>query len=66
MEAEFLEMITLTDFNVRMTDFPYQDYFTVQGHSRERGLEAAQDESSRYMIGLVDRFSHNSAAKDKK
>lgn len=63
---EFLEMTTLTDFNVRMTDFPYQDYFTVQGHSRERGLEAAQDESSRYMIGLVDRFSHNNAAKDKK
>lgn len=63
---EFLEMTTLTDFNVRMTDFPYQDYFTVQGHSRERGLEAAQDESSRYMIGLVDRFSHNDAAKDKK
>lgn len=63
---EFLEMITLTDFNVRMTDFPYQDYFTVQGHSRERGLEAAQDESSRYMISLVDRFSHNNAAKDKK
>lgn len=63
---EFLEMITLTDFNVRMTDFPYQDYFTVQGHSRERGLEAAQDESSRYMIGLVERFSQNNAAKDKK
>lgn len=62
---EFLEMTTLTDFNVRMTDFPYQDYFTEQGHSRERGLEAAQDESSRYMIGLVDRFSHNNAAKDK-
>ena len=41
---EFLEMITLTDFNVRMTDFPYQDYFTVQGHSRERGLAAAQDQ----------------------
>lgn len=63
---EFLEMVSLTDFNVRMTDFPYQDYFSVQGHSRERGLAAAQDESSRYMIGLVDRFSHNSAAKDKK
>ena len=63
---EFLEMITLTDFNVRMTDFPYQDYFNVQGHSRERGLEAAQDESSRYMIGLVERFSQNNAAKDKK
>lgn len=63
---EFLEMVTLTDFNVRMTDFPYQDYFTVQGHSRERGLEAAQDEGSRYMIGLVGRFSHNSDAKDKK
>lgn len=63
---EFLEMITLTDFNVRMSDFPYQDYFTVQGHSRERGLAAAQDESSRYMIGLVDRFSQNNAAKDKK
>ena len=63
---EFLEMITLTDFNVRMTDFPYQDYFTVQGHSRERGLTAAQNESSRYMIGLVDRFSQNSATKDKK
>ena len=63
---EFLEMITLTDFNVRMTDFPYQDYFTVQGHSRERGLAAAQDESSRYMIGLVERFSQNNAAKDKK
>lgn len=63
---EFLEMATLTDFNVRMTDFPYQDYFSVQGHSRERGLAAAQDESSRYMIGLVDRFSRNSAAKDKK
>lgn len=63
---EFLEMTTLTDFNVRMTDFPYQDYFAVQGHSRERGLEAAQDESSRYMIGLVDRFSHNNAAKDEK
>lgn len=63
---EFLEMITLTDFNVRMTDFPYQDYFTVQGHSRERGLAAAQNESSRYMIGLVERFSQNNAAKDKK
>lgn len=63
---EFLEMATLTDFNVRMTDFPYQDYFTVQGHSRERGLAVAQDEGSRYMFGLVDRFSHNSAAKDKK
>nr|DAP08921.1 MAG TPA: hypothetical protein [Caudoviricetes sp.] len=63
---EFLEMATLTDFNVRMTDFPYQDYFTVQGHSRERGLAAAQDESSRYMIGLVDRFSQSNAAKDKK
>lgn len=63
---EFLEMTTLTDFNVCMTDFPYQDYFSVQGHSRERGLEAAQDESSRYMIGLVDRFSHGNAAKDKK
>lgn len=63
---EFLEMITLTDFNVRMTDFPYQDYFTVQGHSRERGLTAAQNESSRYMIGLVDRFSQNNATKDKK
>lgn len=63
---EFLEMITLTDFNVRMTDFPYQDYFTVQGHSRERGLAAVQDESSRYMIGLVDRFSQNNAGKDKK
>lgn len=63
---EFLEMTTLTDFNVRMTDFPYQAYFTVQGHSRERGLEAVQDESSRYMIGLVDRFSHNirNAAKE--
>ena len=63
---EFLEMTTLTDFNVRMTDFPYQDYFTVQGHSRERGLAAAQSESSRYMIGLVDRFSQNNAANDKK
>lgn len=63
---EFLEMITLTDFNVRMTDFPYQDYFSAQGHSRERGLAAAQDESSRYMIGLVSRFSRNSAAKGKK
>lgn len=63
---EFLEMTTLTDFNVRMTDFPYQDYFTAQGHSRERGLEAAQDEGSRYMFGLVNRFSHNDAAKDKK
>lgn len=63
---EFLEMTTLTDFNVRMTDFPYQDYFTVQGHSRERGLAAAQNESSRYMIGLVNRFSQNNAAKDKK
>lgn len=63
---EFLEMVTLTDFNVRMTDFPYQDYFTVQGHSRERGLAAAQDESSRYMIGLVGRFSHSNAPKDKK
>lgn len=63
---EFLEMATLTDFNVRMTDFPYQDYFTVQGHSRERGLAAAQDEGSRYMFGLVDRFSRNNAAKDKK
>lgn len=63
---EFLEMITLTDFNVRMTDFPYQDYFTVQGHSRERGLAAAQDESSRYMIGLVERFSQSNGAEDKK
>lgn len=63
---DFLEMITLTDFNVRMTDFPYQDYFTAQGHSRERGLTAAQNESSRYMIGLVDRFSQNNATKDKK
>lgn len=58
---EFLEMITLTDFNVRMTDFPYQDYFTVQGHSRERGLAAAQDESSAYMLGLVNRFSAQNA-----
>lgn len=63
---EFLEMTTLTDFNVRMTDFPYQDYFTVEGHSRERGLAAAQDEGSRYMIGLVNRFSRSNAAKDKK
>ena len=54
---EFLEMITLTDFNVRMTDFPYQDFFSVEGHSRERGLAAAQAEGSRYMSGLVARFA---------
>lgn len=63
---EFLEMITLTDFNVQMSDFQYDDYYSKQGHTKERNLAAVQSESSAYMLGLVKRFSQNNAAKDKK
>lgn len=54
---EFLEMITLTDFNVQMSDFQYDDYYSKQGHTKERNLAAVQSESSAYMLDLVNRFS---------
>lgn len=58
---EFLEMITLTDFNVQMSEFQYDDYYTKQGHTKERNLAAVQSESSAYMFGLVNRFSPQNA-----
>lgn len=58
---EFLEMITLTDFNVQMSDFQYDDYYSKQGHTKERNLAAVQSESSAYMLGLVNRFSPQNA-----
>lgn len=58
---EFLEMITLTDFNVMMSDFQYDDYYSKQGHTKERNLAAVQSESSAYMLNLVNRFSPQNA-----
>lgn len=58
---EFLEMITLTDFNVRMSDFQYDDYYSKQGHTKERSLAAVQAESSAYMLDLVNRFTAQNA-----
>lgn len=58
---EFLEMITLSDFNVRMSDFQYDDYYSKQGHTKERNLAAVQSESSAYMLNLVNRFSPQNA-----
>lgn len=58
---EFLEMITLTDFNVQMSDFQYDDYYSKQGHAKERNLAAVQSESSAYMLDLVNRFSPQNA-----
>lgn len=58
---EFLEMITLTDFNVQMSDFQYDDYYSKQGHTKERNLAAVQSESSAHMLGLVNRFSPQNA-----
>lgn len=63
---EFLRMITLTDFNARMTDFPYKDFFTREGHSKERGLAAAQEEGSQYMRGLVKTFAPNISSRTSK
>lgn len=58
---EFLEMATLTDFNVQMSDFQYDDYYSKQGHTKERNLAAVQSESSAYMLDLVNRFSPQNA-----
>lgn len=58
---EFLEMVTLSDFNVRMSDFQYDDYYSRQGHAKERSLAAVQSESSAYMLGLASRFSPRNA-----
>lgn len=58
---EFLEMVTLTDFNVQMSDFQYDDYYTKLGHTKERNLAAVQSESSAYMLELVNRFSPQNA-----
>lgn len=58
---EFLEMVTLTDFNVQMSDFQYDDYYSKQGHTKERNLAAVQSESSAYMLDLVNRFSPHNA-----
>lgn len=58
---EFLEMITLTDFNVQMSDFQYDDYYSKQGHTKERNLAAVQSESSAYMLDLVNKFSSQNA-----
>lgn len=58
---EFLEMITLTDFNVQMSDFQYDDYYSKKGHTKERSLAAVQSESSAYMLGLAYRFSPQNA-----
>ena len=58
---EFLEMTTLTDFNVRMSDFQYDDYYSKQGHAKERNLAAVQSESSAYTLDLVNRFSPRNA-----
>lgn len=58
---EFLEMATLSDFNVRMSDFQYDDYYSRQGHAKERNLAAVQSESSAYTLDLVNRFSPQNA-----
>lgn len=65
-ENEFLSMTVLTDFNAKMGDFQYKEYWLIQAHSRERDFETKMEESSAYMSSIVDTFAPKARARAEK